>query len=97
MEIKTNNLFKRIFAIAFFFAIISILMRINHLDNDSLFLSIGVVSTLVYIVIGIFEVYKSNRIGNTEKALWTVGFIVLSFFVGIYYFMNRERIIRKYN
>lgn len=72
-------------------------MRINHVNNSSLFLSIGVVATIVYIVIGIYEVYKSNRIGNIEKALWIIGFLVLSFFVAIYYFMNRERSIRKYN
>ena len=96
MEIEKKNLFKKAFATAFFFSIIGALLKINHLGNSHVFLIIGIISTVTYIVIGIYEVNNSTNIRSSEKVLWTIGFIIFSFLVGIYYFMNRERIIVKY-
>ena len=93
METRKKDLFKKAFAIAFFFSIIGALLKINHTENSSIFLIIGIISTLVYIIIGIYEVNNSTKIRNSEKVLWTIGFLVFSFFVGIYYFMNRKNIV----
>lgn len=93
METRQNNLFKKGFAIAFFFSIIGALIKINHLDYADTFLYIGVISTFTYIGIGIYEVNKSTKIKSSEKIFWTIGFILFSFFVGVYYFMNRNKIV----
>lgn len=91
MEIEKNNLFKKAFAIAFFFSIIGALLKINHTENSSVFLIIGIISTLIYIIIGIYEVNNSTRIKSSEKVMWTIGFITFSFFVGVYYFMSGRK------
>lgn len=93
MENRKQNLFKKLFAIAFFFSIIGALIKINHLANASIFLIIGIISTLVYIVIGIYEVNNSTKIKSSEKVLWTSGLIAVNFFTDIYYLMNRKNIV----
>ena len=93
MQNRKQNLFKKVFAIAFIFSIIVALVKINHIECSSIFLIIGIISTFAYIAIGIYEVNNSTKIKATEKVLWTIGFILLNFLVGIYYFMNRKNIV----
>lgn len=93
MKNRKNNLFKRIFAIAFIFSIIGALLKINHVDNSQPFLILGLIATFVYISVGIYEVNTSTKISRSAKIIWTIGFIVLNFLVGIYYFMNRDKFI----
>lgn len=93
MEIENKNLFKKAFAIAFFFSIIGAFLKINHMENSSFFLIIAIISTLFYIIIGIYEVNNSTRIKSNEKVMWTIGFITFSFFVGVYYFISGRKSI----
>lgn len=93
MDNIKKNAFRRVFAIAFCFSIIGALLKINHIGNSSVFLIIGILSTLVYVIIGIYEVNQSTKISSSKKVLWTIGFITFSFFVGIYYTMNRKYIV----
>lgn len=94
MKIEKRNLFKRAFVIASLFTIIGALLKINHIENSSIFLIIGLISTLIYISIGIYEVNTSTRIRSSEKVMWTIGFITFSFVVGIYYFISgRKKIV----
>ena len=94
MEIVKRNLFKKAFVIAFVFSIIGALLKINHTGNSSVFLIIGIISTLIYIIIGIYEVNNSTRIKSNEKVMWTIGFTTFSFFVGVYYFISgRKKIV----
>lgn len=91
MENKKKNLFKKAFAISLIFTIIGAIMKIYHLEYSSIFLILGIVSTILYVIIGIYEVNNSNRISNSEKVLWTIGFIMFSFFVGLFYFISGRK------
>ena len=94
MEIEKNNLFKKTFTTAFFFSIIGAILKINHMENSSFLLIIGIIFTLIYIMIAIYEVNNSTKIKSNEKVMWTIGFITISFFVGLYYFVyGRKHII----
>ncbi|WP_291082320.1 MULTISPECIES: hypothetical protein [unclassified Flavobacterium] len=93
MNVKQNNPFRRAYALAFFFGVLGAILKINHIDNSNFFLVIALLCTIAYIALGIYEVNKSIKIDSSEKTLWTIGFITLGFFVGIYYMMNRDRIV----
>lgn len=89
-----RNLFKKAFAVAFFFSIIGAFLKIKHLEKATIFLIIGIFSTAIYIAIGIYEVINSSRIKSVEKVLWIIGFITFSFFVGLFYFMSgRKKVV----
>lgn len=93
MKMEKRNLFGKAFIIAFFVSLIGALMKINHVENSSIFLVIGLISTLIYIIIGIYEVNNSSKIKSSEKVLWTIGFLVLNFFAGLFYLINRNKIV----
>ena len=91
MENEKKNLFKKAFVISFLFTIIGAMMKISHWQYYSIFLIIGILSTILYVVVGIYEVNNSNRISSSEKVLWTIGFIMFSFFVGLFYLISGRR------
>ncbi|MGO4773233.1 hypothetical protein ACEN2I_16340 [Flavobacterium sp. W22_SRS_FK3] len=67
------------------------MMKISHWEYSSIFLIIGILSTILYVVVGVYEVNNSNRISSSEKVLWTIGFIMFSFFVGLFYLISGRR------
>jgi threonine/homoserine/homoserine lactone efflux protein len=91
MKTEKHNLFSKIFALAFLSTNIGALMKISHLDYSMIFLVIGIISTILYIVIAINEIQNSNRISSSQKTLWTIGFIMLSFFVGLLYLIRGQK------
>lgn len=91
MEIEKKNLFKRAFAVSLLFTLVGSMMKIYHWEYSSIFLIIGILSTLLYVVIGIYEVNNSKRINSSEKVLWTIGFIMFSFFVGLFYLISGRK------
>ncbi|MBK0370661.1 hypothetical protein [Flavobacterium agrisoli] len=88
MEIEKKNLFKKVFVIALIFSLIGAFMKITHQEYASIFLIIGIILTLAYVIIGIYEVNSSKKIQKTEKLFWTLGFVLFSFFVGLFYFLS---------
>ena len=98
MEKEKNNLFKTAFVISLIITIIGAMTKIYHWEYSSIFLIVGILSIIFYVFIGIYEVNNSNRISNSEKVLWTIGFITFSFFVGLFYLIRRrEMMVNKIN
>ena len=93
MEVRIGNLFLKVFVVAFFSTIIGVLLKLNHFQYSGLFFIIGVISTVIYVVIGIYEVNNSTRIKSSEKVLWTIGFLLFNFFVGLFYMIKRKDIV----
>jgi uncharacterized membrane protein SirB2 len=91
---KTNNPFKAAFAFSIVNVLIASYFKIMHLGYATPFLIIGLLLTLVYIVLGITEVQNSKKIAQKEKMIWTLGFIFLGFFTGLFYLASgRKRIV----
>lgn len=89
-----TNKFKISFLIAITFSLLGSFLKINHNSGADFMIIIGIIATLFYIVIGIIEVNKSNKINNSEKVMWTIGFIALNFLAGLLYLTSgRKRII----
>lgn len=82
------------FTAAILFTLLGAWLKLNHFDGAALFLIIGVISTFIYIVIGISEVSQSEKLKTTEKLTWFVRFIAFSFLVGVFYvLMGRKNIV----
>jgi hypothetical protein len=63
--------------------------------NAYLFFATGIASLLVFIALSIYEVNTSRRIDRTSKAIWTIGFILMSGITGLIYLLSgRKRIVR---
>lgn len=94
MEINKEQLFKYFFAIAFFVSIVAATLKILHVEGSQTLFIIAVLSTAIYILLGVFEVNYSTKIKSPEKIMWTIGFIFLGFITGIIYlFAARKRIV----
>lgn len=60
------------------------------------FLLVALFLTAVFIGIAIYEVVTSRRIHRLEKALWTVGFLVIGLLTGLFYLLSeRRRIVAR--
>ena len=95
MEIEKKNLFQKVFATSFLLIIIGAMIKISHWEYASIFLIIGILSSILYVVVGIYEVNNSNRISSSKKVLWIIGFILFSFIVGLFYLISgRKKIVQ---
>jgi uncharacterized membrane protein len=92
MEIP-KSVYVKAFSIAIIFLIIGALFKINHIEYSNIIITIGLVSTLTYIIIGIIEVNSSIKLQSSDKVKWTIGFLFFSFFVGVFYLMKRNNIV----
>jgi hypothetical protein len=65
------------------------MFKIMHWPGARLLLSLGLLLSLIYIVIALIEIYKTESKTLVEKVVWLIGFIVFSWIVGlIYYFVE---------
>jgi hypothetical protein len=87
-----NNLYKKIFVLSFILVLFGSLLKIYHLEFATLFLMLGLFSTLCYIILGIYQINHSVKLKNNEKVLWTIGFITFSFITGLFYYYKENQI-----
>jgi uncharacterized oligopeptide transporter (OPT) family protein len=58
------------------------------------FLIIGLIASLIFIVTAVYEVRTSKRIGYAEKTMWTIALILSGGITGIIYMIvSRRRIV----
>lgn len=75
------------------FSFIGAFLKITHREGADLFLTAGIITSLVFIVTAIYEVNSSKRISHREKTMWTIAFLFFNGFTGlIYLFLGRKRI-----
>ena len=75
------------------FSFIGAFLKITHREGADVFLTAGIIASLLFIVTAIYEVRSSTRISHREKTMWTIAFLFLNGFAGfIYFFLGRKRI-----
>ena len=89
---RINNPYKKIFVLAFILVLFGSLLKICHLEFATLFLMLGLFTTLCYIVLGIYQINNSVKLKNNERVLWTIGFISFSFITGLLYYFKENQI-----
>ena len=75
------------------FSFVGVFLKITHREGADIFLSAGIICSLIYIATAIYEVNSSIRINHREKTMWTIAFLFFNGFTGlIYFFLGRKRI-----
>jgi ABC-type polysaccharide/polyol phosphate export permease len=60
--------------------------KIAHYPHGTLLLSISLIASLVFIILGLTDVFENENCRTPEKIMWTVGFIFLSWIAGLLYY-----------
>ena len=95
MNIKAIFLYKISLIISLLLMIVGLIFSIRHLPWEKAIFLVSQVASLPYILIGLIDVYKSANMLIIEKILWTIGFIGLSWIVGLSYYLIELK--PKYN
>ena len=91
---KMGTIIKGSFISSFILILAGAFMKILHFASSDTMINLGLIIGLIFIVAAIFEVVTSKRINNSEKTMWTIGFILLSGLVGLIYIISgRRRVI----
>jgi len=69
------KLYKTSLMISLSVLIIGAMFKIQHWPGGRLLLSIGLLISLIYIVIGLIEIYKTESKSLFEKLSWIIGLI----------------------
>lgn len=81
------------FIISFFFSIVGALLKIMHVPFANSVLTIGILALAVFVFMCIYEIVNSNKIAQSEKIMWVVGFLFLGQITGLVYLLSgRKRI-----
>jgi hypothetical protein len=82
------------FTCSLFITIVGALFQIMHWPYATEVMIIGLLSQLVFIILSLTEISKSDKIDGTEKFMWFIGFIFIGTITGLVYLLSaRKRII----
>jgi hypothetical protein len=82
------------FILAMLIVIFGSLLKIMHWPYATEVMIIGLLSQLVFIILSLTEISKSDKIDGTEKFMWFIGFIFIGTITGLVYLLSaRKRII----
>lgn len=96
-KMTLSSFFKPAFLLSLLAMLTGTLLKMMHLPGGQYFFIVSLVLTVAWGIIGLYEIYSSNRITTSEKIMWTIGFILLSTISGLlYFFVGRPRIQRDY-
>lgn len=79
------------FIISFVITIPGALFKIMHWPFANIFLMIGVLSLVVFIIGSIYEISNSKKLEGTEKFMWIMGFIFFGMFTGLLYLLSYRK------
>ncbi|HQR91690.1 MAG: hypothetical protein B7Y15_14555 [Bacteroidetes bacterium 24-39-8] len=75
-------------------SIVGAYIKIMRLPGAEFLLAISFLFLVIFIVTGFKEVWYSNRIPESEKTMWLIGFFFLSWITGlIYFWLGRKRVV----
>ena len=68
------------------FIFLGIFFKISHYPYGDFLVSIGVFASLVFVILGLIDVFKNNSSKAHEKIMWTIGLLFLSWIAGLLYY-----------
>jgi hypothetical protein len=72
------------------------LMKIMHWENASFVLGGGIAALAIFILVALYEIFKSDRVPINEKIMWLVGLFFLGWLGAfLYVLIGRKRIIKN--
>jgi len=92
-----KNLIPIFYVLSFIILFLGAIFKILHQPLGSEIMGLALISSIIFIVLSLIEIFKSDRIDKTEKIMWLVGFIFLSTVAGFIYLISaRKRILRDH-
>ena len=89
---------KASFWLTFALTLIGAILKLQKLEFSGVFMTLGILALITFIVSCLLEVYESKTIDGTERFMWTIGFVFLWFMTGIFYLISgRKRILKQIN
>jgi hypothetical protein len=89
-----DTLINTSFSIGFCITIYESYLKTFHLHGSVVLLVLGGIATLTFMLTALNEIFGSTRIKKSEKIMWTIGIILLSYLAGFVYLLSgRKRII----
>ncbi len=77
--------------------LIGAFFKITHAEGAAAWLTGGLLASLVFVAVSIYEVRTSKRIDPSEKRLWTAGFVFMCSITGLLYILiGRKRVANNY-
>ena len=91
---KQNKLLVYSYAVTTLTSFVGAYIKIMHLPGAELLLAIAFFFLVIFIITGFKEIWYSNRIPESEKTMWLIGFFFMSWITGlIYFWIGRKRVI----
>jgi heme/copper-type cytochrome/quinol oxidase subunit 4 len=91
MKTKRDILIKTSFVLSICLSTIGFWLSIHDGKGADIYLILGLILHLAFLIIAFYEIFSSSGLSKTEKIIWTVGLIVLSSIGGLIYLL----ILRK--
>jgi len=66
-------------------------LKILHYPQSSMILPAGMIFSLPYICIGLYDSFMDKKDSSIVKLMWLIAFIFLSFIAGILYFPKLKK------
>jgi len=85
------NLYKLSLILSLTFSVVGAFSKIMHQPIASALLPIGILISLIYIVIGVYDSFMDAKNASLVKIMWLVGFICLSWIVGLLYYPHLKK------
>ena len=67
------------------------IMKILHYPYSNIILPLGLIISLVYICIGLYDSFMDKKESSLIKLMWLVAFVALSWLAGILYLPKLKR------
>ncbi len=82
------------FTLSIIITVIGALFKIMHLPISTIFLVMGLLTLLIFMVLCILEISNSKKLEGTEKFMWIISFVFFGFITGLLYVLSyRKKII----
>lgn len=78
--------FKYSLIFAIIFSLLGSYFKISHYPYGDILSGLGLLVSLVFIVLGLLDVFLKSNYKTIEKIMWTVGLILLSWIAGLLYY-----------
>ncbi len=73
------------------FIFLGAFLKIMHYPHGSILLTIGLVSCIGYIILGLVDVFSDKKLNLPERLMWLIGFIFISWITAIVYYPSFKR------
>ena len=81
------------YIISLSFILVGSLFKLQHYQGGFAGLTIASVFTVIYVVIGLREIYDSRKPTHWQKVTWTFYFILVPFIAGVTYLIRRKEFV----